>query len=90
MPRAIACDHAWNCVAIGRRDVEQVGDDGDRQRIGEVGDDVDLAGELGARHGALGRGADALEQRGDERLDVRADRRTRGPSVALSMARTGS
>ncbi len=49
-------------MAIGLRDPEELGDHGDRQRLGIVGDEVDLAAA-----------AEVIDQTVDDRLDVRPE-----------------
>ena len=75
--------------ALGVRDVEQLGDDVDRQRVGELGDQVDLAGQLGcapARPSPRRCGRAATRSASSTRGPMA---RTRGLRLAVSMARTG-
>ena len=55
-----------------RGHVEHVGDDGDRQRIGEVLDEVDFAVETRAIEEAFDRRLDRAEQLFDQRVEPRA------------------
>ena len=66
---------------IGLGDVEQLGDDADRERVREVGDEVDLgrAGEAG--HELLDDRVDARRDRADTRNERRVEERSHGEAV---------
>ena len=70
------------------RDVEHVGDDGDRKRVGEVADEIDLTGEPSAVEKSFDRLLHRPEQGVDQRVEAAPTFSIAGTSPFINTPRT--